>query len=115
MYYEWKIYDGSGSEMKRGIFPDVQSLGIFGDRELRRLAAARYMSMQEGSPQRTLVPYLCRTNLGAASVRLTRVVILPTPMVDIIQGKKDVNDRSGTTRIDAGMEFCDAQSAQSAS
>jgi len=111
MYYEWKAYDTSGNELKTGIFPNISSLSFFADRQLRRLAAGRYMSMQPGALENTLVPYLCRTNPGASAVRLTRVVTLPTPLIDIIQEKKDVHDRSGLNRIDAGMDFCDSSSA----
>jgi hypothetical protein len=107
LYVDWKVFDQSGSEIKTGTFPELVNPFVVGDRQVRRISAARFMIMRDGNIQRSLVPYLCNSIPGAFSVRMTRVFMFPPRMVEIIDGKKDIRDTSGTERTDLGMEFCD--------
>jgi hypothetical protein len=112
LYIEYKVFDRDGKEMSSGTFPESGNPFILGDRQIRRISAARFMLLGDGTAQKTLAPYLCVKNEGAFSVRLTRVYEYPPHMIDIIEGKKDVRDTSGTVRSEIGMEFCDDGAAK---
>lgn len=107
LYFEWKAFDQGGNELRTGAFPELKGQIVFGDRQIRRISAARFMLLRDGNVQNSLLPYVCGAVPNAFSVRISRVLMYPPRMIDIIQGKKDVTDISGYDRADLGLEFCD--------
>jgi hypothetical protein len=107
VYIDWKAFDRDGNEIKTGTFPDLGSPFIVGDRFIRRVSATRFMLIHDGNIQKSYVPYLCGKYPGAFSIRLSQVLMHPPRLVEIIEGKKDARDESGTERSNIGLEYCD--------
>jgi hypothetical protein len=107
VYIDWKIFDREGNELKAGTFPDIGNPFIIGDRFIRRVSATRFLLIHEGNLRKSLVPYLCRETPKSFSVRLSQVFMHPPRLVEIIEGKKDAHDESGTERSSIGLEYCE--------
>ena len=107
IFMEYELFGKTGTEIGRGRWPDYPDPYFFEDRQMRRIQYARFLLQQYSRVEKGFVPYLCKLNPAAASIRLWRVSYPIPSAEDVVQGKREIGDQKTLEREAISRVFCD--------
>jgi hypothetical protein len=106
IYVEWTLLDKNGNSLQEDRFPPSPDTFFIRERQNRRNSIVRFLSVDDTRIEKTLIPYLCRQNPGAVSVRTWRIAYsIPSPL-EVTQQSRTLKDSVGQDKHWVGHSFC---------
>jgi hypothetical protein len=82
---------------------------FFTDRHTRRVSVVKFMVSDNFHSEHMLVPYLCRNQAKAHSVKLSKVMYTLPTLLDVKSNVRKIGDEVGLVRESVGTTFCGAE------
>ncbi len=102
----WETLDSDGKVIAEGVWPENPEKFFFQDQNNKRSQLARFMSQADTQGEGILLPYLCRTQVGAHSVNLSRAMEPVPSMADVQAGRRRAGDGAVRHKAMISHSFC---------